>query len=107
MRIDLGQLAFVDANLREIATELEARTGVEFTVTSLFRIGDPGVHGQLPLRGVDLRMRDAETGTTIANDINRRWVYDPKRPELACAVLHGDGPNLHLHLQTHPNTARI
>lgn len=104
MRIDIAHLNFIDGRLREIITWLEAQTGLEFTGTSLYRIGDAGVHGRLPLRGIDLRIRNRHIGKAVEAEINRRWAYDPKRPALRCAVLHGEGANLHLHLQVHPRT---
>ncbi len=107
MRIDINQLEFIDKNLRTILTETEARTGIEFTITSLYRIGDNGVHGTLPLRGTDWRMRSQAIGERVEQEINNRWTYDPARLGHKCAVLHGEGYNLHLHIQTHPQTKRI
>lgn len=104
MRIDIAQLEFIHPKLREIAIFIEKRIGIEFTITSLYRIGDFGVHGQLPLRGMDLRMRNHWIGETIIDLINTNFQYDPERPELECAILHGEGSNLHIHLQVHPNT---
>ena len=106
MRIDIGQLEFIHPTLRKILTNLELDTGYEFTITSLYRIGDDGVHGSLPLRGCDLRMRDLEIGTSIAEHVNNEWEYNYDVPHKLCALLHGKGSNLHLHLQVHPNTAR-
>ncbi|RKZ92899.1 MAG: hypothetical protein DRQ40_08220 [Gammaproteobacteria bacterium] len=106
MRVDLNQLEFIHQALRNILIELEAYTGFDFTITSLYRIGDRGVHGQLPLRGTDLRMRDKTTGQAIQKIINDRWAYDPARPDMECAILHGNGSNLHLHVQIHHNTER-
>lgn len=107
MRIDYMQLDFIDKNLRDMMDFLEDETGLEFTITSLYRIGDSGVHGQLPLRGCDLRMRHKMIGIECEALINRTWKYDHMRPTKNCAVLHGSGYNLHLHLQTHPNTRRV
>lgn len=104
MRIDIDQLDFVDGDLKKIVTGLEKATGMELTVTSLYRPGDSGVHGQIPLRGIDVRVRDQAIGEVLAKVVNTAWVYDPTRPEMCCAVLHG--PVLHLHLQTHPRTTR-
>jgi len=106
MKIDIGQLEFIDQNLRDMALWLENETGHEYTITSLYRIGDTGVHGTLPLRGLDLRCRDAAVGEELEDMINQNWLYDPNRPTKMCAKLHGEGYNLHLHLQTHPNTER-
>ena len=106
MRIDLMQLEFVDITLRKIATWLEDSTGLEFIVTSLYRMGDPGVHGQLPLWAIDLRMRDWDIGREIETHVNFTWEYDPERQNMQCAVLHDAGFGLHLHLQSHPHTRR-
>ena len=76
MKIDLMQLEFIDLNLRKILTDVEKDTGMEFTITSLFRIGDQGVHGQLPLRGIDLRMRSRAIGEEIVDMINNKWIYN-------------------------------
>lgn len=107
MKIDIDQLEFIDRNLRDILLFIEKSTGVEFTITSLYRIGDSGVHGQLPLRGTDLRVRCYALGQVLEQMINEKFWYDPQRPELSCALLHGGGANLHLHLQVHPNTIAV
>ena len=41
--IDIDQLEFIERKLRDIALAVEAQFNVEFTVTSLYRIGDNGV----------------------------------------------------------------
>ena len=97
MRIDIKQLEFIHPILREITIWLEKETGLEFTITSLYRINDSGVHGTLLLRGIDLRMRNSVVGKQIETLINDIWVYDVNRPKLKCALLHGYV--LHLHLQ--------
>ena len=107
MKIDIEQLEFVDKKLREILLSIEQQTGFELTITSLYRIGDHGVHGTLPLRGTDIRTRDKATGKSLEHLINRIWQYDPERPEKKCAILHGRGSNMHLHLQVHENTVSI
>lgn len=104
MNIDITQLEYIDKNLRKMLDWLEISTGLNFTITSQYRIGDSGVHGVLPLRGIDLRMRNYEIGLSIQELINTHWKYDPQRENLNCCMLHGDGSNLHLHLQTHYNT---
>jgi len=104
MKIDIAQLEFVHIKLRNLLVWTELQTGFEFTGTSLFRMNDKGVHGTLPLRGTDYRMRNKHVGEAIAKMINDVWKYDSKRPEKVCAYLHGKGSNMHLHLQIHPNT---
>ena len=104
MKADIGQLNFIDFKLRELLQWLEEKTGLEFTITSIYRENDDGVHGQIPVRGVDLRCRSIDLGLAVEALINRFWSYDPSRENLKCCLLHGDGPNLHFHLQVHPNT---
>jgi hypothetical protein len=104
MKIDMYQLDFIDKNLRTLALWIEKKTGLEFTVTCIYRIGDDGVHGTLPVRGLDLRCRSKEIGISIEAMINKSWVYDPNRLGKKCCILHGHESNLHFHLQVHPNT---
>jgi len=106
MRIDIAQLEFVHKTLRTMCCWLELETGLEFTDTSIFRMDDDGVHGTLPVRGIDLRMRNYIVGKVIESEINSSWEYDPNRPGKKCAKLHGEGSHMHLHLQVHPNTKR-
>lgn len=107
MKSDIIQLEYVDEKLRKMVIWLEESTGFELTETSRYRMNDDGVHGQLPVRGIDLRCRNYEIGAAIERHINRYWVYDEPRPAMKCCVLHGKGLNLHLHLQVHPNTEFI
>lgn len=106
MRIDIGQLEFIDSTLREILVDIEQATGFEFTITSLYRINDDGVHGTLPLRGTDLRMRNKDAAEAVAKYINDRWEYNPEAPGKFCGYLHGNGSNYHLHVQVHPLTKK-
>lgn len=104
MKTDINQLEFIDRKLRDMAIWIEEKTGLEFTITSLYRIDDNGVHGTLPLRGLDFRCRNLETGITIEALINTFWIYDRNRPGKKCCFLHGHDSNLHFHFQVHPNT---
>ena len=104
MKIDIEQLEFIDRRLRTILVEIEKDTGFEFTITSLYRINDHGVHGQIPLRGTDVRVRNLMSGKVLEEMINDKWVYDPDRPDKKCAYLHGQGSSVHLHLQVHHKT---
>ncbi|MCP4127738.1 MAG: hypothetical protein GY753_11825 [Gammaproteobacteria bacterium] len=107
MKIDLSQLDFVDGRVKTLAREVEAHFRVEFEVTSLYRIGDDGVHGTLPCRGIDLGCKDAIIGNRVADFLNKRWEYDPKRPEKLVCMYHAKkGGQPHLHLQSHPNTEK-
>jgi hypothetical protein len=107
MKIDIGQLEFIDPKLREMAKWIEKKTGLEFTITSIYRIGDDGVHGVLPVRGIDLRCRNLEIGISIEALINKSWVYDQSRLSKKCCYLHGNESNLHFHLQVHSKTEFI
>lgn len=106
MRIDIGQLEFIDKKLREIVISMEKYFGFDFTITSLYRIGDQGVHGILPLRAIDFRCKSRLLGTNIANIVNMTWIYDDLRPEMKCAMVHNVGVGMHLHIQVHQNTKR-
>lgn len=105
MKIDLNQLEFINPILREMAISVEENFGVEFCVTSLYRIDDPGVHGTLPLRGLDLRCHDPFTGEAVETYVNAIYEYDPDRPSKKCCMYHDAGQGgFHLHLQVHPKT---
>lgn len=73
-------------------------------VTSAYRQGDDGVHGQNPLRGLDIRFWIYANPEKLVEHINELWVYDPARPNLKVALLHGEGSNKHIHLQVHNST---
>lgn len=104
MRIDINQLKFIHPKLRRLATRLEQLTGVEFTITSLRRIGDLGIHGTDPLRAIDLRCRSPDLGHLVEELIDARYIYDPQRPELHCAMFHNVGRGAHIHLQVSDET---
>jgi len=59
-------------------------------VTSAHRPGDKGVHGCLPTRGLDIRSRGYDE-KEICAIVNRRWAYDPGRPNMKCAIFHDVG----------------
>jgi hypothetical protein len=106
MRIDYEQLEFIAPKLRKLIRDVEDQTGFEFTITSLYRIGDTGNHGQLPLRAMDLRCRKVSAGAAIEKYVNDTWVYDSNRPDKKCCKIHDTGGGLHFHFQVHPNTER-
>ena len=110
MRIDFYELDFIHPKLKLLARDVqeiyETQAGHEAFVTSLFRIGDQGVHGTLPLRGTDVRCRDMDLGEYIADYVNERWTYDSERPSMKCVIFHDTGSGLHLHLQVHPRSVR-
>ena len=56
----------------------------QVVVTSGYRRGDTGVHGQNPFRGMDLRSREFENPKDVAFKINQEWNYG-KQPYQVCA----------------------
>ena len=105
MKIDIRQINFIELKLREILIELERRLG-ELVITSLYRINDSGVHGTMPLRGVDLRHKCDYQAQQIESYVNGNYVYDYQRPDMRCCLIHNVGRGKHIHLQVHPNTIR-
>ena len=102
--IDISQLKFIHPMLRlEIMPAIKAEFGPQ-KITSLYRIGDTGVHGTLPLRGIDLRYN--KDSYKIMDFVIRNWIYDPKRPALKTCMVHDVGGGIHVHLQVHPDTVR-
>lgn len=80
--------------------------GHEIVVTSGHRKGDPGVHGAVPCRGMDIRSSVFQNPGVVVASINSVWQYDPARPEMKCAIRHNVGRGDHIHLQVHPNTMK-
>lgn len=104
MKIDILNLKFIDSKIARLCVWLEEELGFEFTITSIYRDGDKGVHGTIPVRGIDLRLRNYNIATQVVNLINSHWLYDEKRPVMKCAMFHNVGSGHHIHLQVHPNT---
>lgn len=65
---------------------------------------DSGIHMTIPCRATDVRSSDFEDPEKVRDDINKHWLYDPKRLYLKCAIYHNSGQGWHFHLQVHPNT---
>ena len=108
----------LDALLRDI---LSLWPYDEFHITSIYRTPEEdtllkasGIHTSIPHRALDasihpmaLTLLDQQRlALNFARRINRRWIYDPRRPRFKVIVAkqHGTGP--HLHIQTHPRTER-
>jgi len=105
-QIDLQQLEFIDSKLRTIMKEIEEKFGSK-VITSLYRIGDTGPHGTLPLRAIDIRSESEKIDGNIVEFINKNWIYDEKRPLMTCALRHDVGQGMHIHIQVSPNTRRV
>jgi hypothetical protein len=105
VKLDIAQLEFIEPKLREIALDVEKTFGVEFTITSLYRINNNGVHGTLPLRGIDLRCRNDHLGHAVEDYVNDKWEYNGTSGK-NCCLYHQNrkGGGKHIHLQVHPNT---
>jgi hypothetical protein len=100
---------FVVLNLHPMLVDIIEMVEDEFgpgLYTSVYRAGDAGVHGQMPVRGIDRRCRNAASGLSVANWVAAGWIYDPARPEMVCCIFHDTGQGWHLHFQVHPNTVR-
>lgn len=104
---DIQQMEFIHPHLRALLAWLETRLGFILRITSLYRIGDDGVHGTLPLRGADLGCHVESIARIIVDLINAHWVYDPSRLQYAVAIAHDTGKGFHIHVQVHNNTTEI
>ena len=75
-------------------------------ITSMFRLGDKGVHGDY--RGLDIGTDNIpyKLGQKAADYINKKYPYDPKRPKLDTCFFHAvpsnDDSGYHYHFQTMP-----
>ena len=65
---------------------------------------DSGIHMTNPCRAVDWESKNLDDPRIVCDDINNHWIYDPKRPEMRCAIYHDVGLGLHIHTQVHPRT---
>ena len=106
MRIDYGQMDFIHPMLKLLIWDMEDEFG-EQVGTSLYRKDDPGVHGQIPLRGWDVRCKNHDVGRAVEKFLNKRWKYDPVRPKKKVCLYHNAGGGWHIHLQVHDRTERL
>lgn len=97
--IDTEAEAFHE-NLKTVFGWFQAAVGLELFLTSTWR-NDKGVHNTTPMRAADARCRDEHIGKAIAESVNRKFIYDPKRPQLPVCIYHLG----HLHFQVHDNTS--
>ena len=79
----------------------------DLVVTSGYRVGDTGVHGTDPCRGMDIRSWIYSNPQGIVDDINEHFIYDTDRPKKKCAMLHSVGDGMHIHLQVHPKSIYV
>ena len=71
-------------------------------ITSLYRQGDHGVHGQKPCRGADIRSWVFGYPDAIVSAINDFWDYGDEKHQVA--LLHDTGRGEHIHLQVRDET---
>ncbi len=70
--------------------------------------GDSGIHSTDPLRANDKRTMGLHPyPMDVAQDVNKHWQYDPKRPNLKVCMYHDTGQGFHFHYQIHDRTRRI
>ena len=85
------------------------------------------LHGTVPVRAIDGRSSIYPTPGALCARINRKWLYDPSRPTMKCALYHARcpkcgkdhkhtfktncdqcsqeiSPHWHIHFQVHPRT---
>jgi len=105
--IDVEQLKFLHEHLRAVLRWINSRFRICFVITSLYRMDDPGVHGQLPCRGADLGCYHGVIADEVCRIINEHWKYDPERPEMKVAIAHNTGQGFHIHIQVHDNTVEV
>lgn len=83
----------------------------DFFLTSIFRTPEEdvalhasGIHTSW--RAVDVRTKDQkkEAVDDVSDFINKKWTYDPKRPNMKVCFKEPHGNNIHAHFQVHPNT---
>jgi len=110
LKLDYTQLtSMLHPLMIELLADVESILNNRHGITSLYRHGDKGVHGAIPLRGVDIGCSDELHGIEIEKAINALWQYDPNRTKLKCCIYHKNRSNdgKHLHFQVHPSTRRI
>ena len=107
MKFRLKDLSIIQAHPRLVTIAEEIRDRFDLTtITCGSREGDKGVHGTVPLRGLDIRCRDLCLGKCVEDWVNEHWQYDPERPDKNVCWCHDTGQGMHLHIQVHPNTVR-
>ena len=85
------------------------------------------LHGTTPVRAIDGRASIYTHPGIVADRINAKWIYDPSRPQMKCALYHARCPQCacdhkyafeklcrqcaynitnhwHIHFQVHPKT---
>jgi hypothetical protein len=78
------------------------------TITESFRkqLHKNDLHGVTPLRAIDIRSWEFPNPQSVADEVNKVWIYDPQRPNKKVVVYHENRMTVgkHFHIQVHPNT---
>ena len=83
---------------------LHRYSNVTFTETYRPKQHANDLHGTIPVRAIDIRSWNYPDPLQIQADINKKWEYDPARPDMMCCVYHGKGKEKHFHIQVHKRT---
>ena len=92
--------------LSHILIDVAEKLGVVITESYRKQRHANDLHGTDPVRAIDIRSWCYAYPEAVANHINDRWIYDPGRPDMKCALLHDAGKGIHFHIQVHPYTRR-
>jgi len=103
--LDLYHLNFIDQRLKLVMNDIIGMLGTVY-ITSLYRPEDEGIHNTIPLRALDIRCRDGLIGGALEKAVNKKWIYDPQRPQMKVCWFHDSGRGIHLHIQVHSRTRR-
>ncbi len=95
--------------LVQIISSVARKYGIVMTESYRKKLHRTDLHGTQPVRAIDLRSwcyTDSQA-QEINHEINRKWEYDPDRPDKKCAIIHRTGTGaIHFHIQVHPHTRR-
>lgn len=100
----LEQSGGLHRRMWELLIWLMERYGNKLVITSIYRPGDPGVHGQKPCRGLDIRSWVFHDPMSVVQAINDAWDYGDGKHNVA--LLHDAGSGEHIHLQVRDETTR-
>lgn len=99
--------------VEDAAEFAKAQFNWEFTITSIFRTKaeDAALHASgihVEFRAVDIRTKNQDPAAVnkVADHINKKYIYDTKRPNMKVCFKEPHGNGVHAHYQVHPNTKK-